>query len=219
MALYILFGPPGAGKGSMAELLKERQGMAHISTGDALRDEKAKGTPLGKTAEAIMEQGKLVPDEVVAAIVTNKLAGCCNQGNDILLDGFPRTLGQAQLLDQLLSEKQLAITAVLSLEVNEPLLIARLTQRRTCRDCGAVYNLRFHPPQQAGVCDKCAGKLYQRDDDSDATVRNRLQVYAEQTQPLAEYYEQRQLLRHVDASGNLEDNYQACGDAMPQQAS
>lgn len=198
LPVYVLLGPPGVGKGTLAEVLCGRYGFTHISTGDMLRDAIARQTPLGQQVEAAMKGGSLVPDDLVAAVVAERLddtrfgrAGC-------LLDGFPRTLAQAHQLEAMLATRRLALDRVVFLQAETELLIRRLTARRVCRACRAVFNLCFTPPQRAGVCDHCGGSLVQRQDDNEATARERLRVYGEQTRPIAEFYAGRGLLLTVD---------------------
>ena len=199
--LIILLGPPGAGKGTQAErIVKERQ-LAYIATGDILRNAVKAETALGRKAKQFMDQGQLVPDELVVEIVKERLADPdCAKG--ALLDGFPRTVSQAVFLEQVLPSVGFGIDRVLSIEVAEKELIERLTGRRVCSDCGASYHLKFKPPQVRNVCDQCGGDLYQRDDDSLETVEERLQVYKNQTEPLVKFYLDKNLLDRID--GNLE---------------
>lgn len=193
----ILLGPPGAGKGTQAKMLTERFGIPQISTGDILRAAVKEGTPMGLQAKACMDAGALVPDEVVVGIVRERLQQAdCAAG--FILDGFPRTVPQAEALTATLDELGKELDAVLSLEVDVEALVERLTGRRTCKECGRGYHLKFDPPRQAGICDACGGTLFQRDDDQEATIRKRLEVYREQTAPLAGYYQQHHLLSRVD---------------------
>ena len=199
--LIILLGPPGAGKGTQAEFLVQKYGLAYISTGEILRSAVKKGTAMGKQAKQYMDQGQLVPDEVVVGIVQERLLEPdCGQG--ALLDGFPRTVVQARSLDRVLGEMNSRLDAVVHIAVEEEELIARLTGRRVCRDCGATYHVKFNPPKVRNICDQCGGELSQRDDDSLATVTERLLVYKKQTEPLIEYYQKRNLLYTID--GNQE---------------
>lgn len=199
--LIILLGPPGAGKGTQAEFLVQKYGLAYISTGEILRSAVKKGTTMGKQAKQFMDQGQLVPDDVVVGIVQERLSEPdCGQG--ALLDGFPRTVVQARSLDRVLGEMNSRLDAVVHIAVEEEELIARLTGRRVCRDCGATYHVKFNPPKVRNICDQCGGELSQRDDDSLATVTERLLVYKKQTEPLIEYYRKRELLYTID--GNQE---------------
>lgn len=198
----ILLGPPGAGKGTQAKMLVDRYAIPQISTGEILRDNLKLETALGLEAKKYMDQGALVPDEVVIGIVANRIAEPdCAKG--YMLDGFPRTVAQAQALDKILAELKSGIDHVISIEVPEGDLMARLTGRRTCKNCGAGYHVVFDPPATEGVCGKCGGQLYQRDDDNETTVKQRLEVYNGQTQPLIDYYKDKGLLRPVDGQGKI----------------
>ncbi len=193
----ILLGPPGAGKGTQAKMLTERFGIPQISTGDILRAAVKEGTPMGVEAKSFMEAGALVPDEVVVGIVRERLQKAdCAKG--FILDGFPRTVPQADSLQDTLHHLGKELDAVISLVVDADALVERLTGRRTCRQCGRGYHVKFDPPQVPGRCDACGGELYQRDDDKEATIRKRLQVYDDQTAPLAAYYREKGLLITID---------------------
>jgi adenylate kinase len=182
-------GPPGAGKGTQAELIKVAYPIPHISTGDMFREAVLNDTAMGKEAKKYMDAGQLVPDEVTIGIVEDRLAqGDCEKG--FLLDGFPRTTVQAQALDQVVAKRGKKVEVALNISVPEEILLIRMLGRVSCTTCKTVYNAKFNPPTSAGVCDKCGGKLVQRSDDKEATVKNRLKVYQEQTQPLLNYYEQ-----------------------------
>ncbi|MBW1709298.1 MAG: adenylate kinase [Deltaproteobacteria bacterium] len=200
----VLLGPPGAGKGTQAKMLVEKYGIPQISTGDILRTNLKEQTELGIKAKKFMDAGDLVPDEVVIGIIDNRLkADDCQAG--YMLDGFPRTVAQAEALDKILSERNSGIDDVISIEVPNDELLGRLTGRRTCRDCGQGYHVIFDPSQKEGACDKCGGELYQRDDDNEATVASRLEVYTEQTQPLIDYYQKKGLLRPVNGLGKIQE--------------
>jgi adenylate kinase len=200
----ILLGPPGSGKGTQAQKMVERYHIPQISTGDILRGAVKERTPLGMEAQGYMDQGTLVPDEVVVGIVRERLKESDCKGG-FILDGFPRTVPQAEALDSTLGEMQRAIDHVVSIEVPNEELIKRLTGRRTCRNCGAMYHIIFDPPAKEGVCDRCGEELYQRDDDQEETIRARLQVYEEQTAPLIAYYRGKGLLRAIDGVGAIEE--------------
>jgi adenylate kinase len=203
----ILLGPPGSGKGTQAQKIVEQYHIPQISTGDILRGAVKERTPLGVEAQGYMDQGKLVPDEVVVGIVRERLmAADCNGG--FILDGFPRTLPQAEALDVTLEEMKRGIDHVISVEVDNEALLKRLTGRRTCRTCGTMYHIMFNPPQKDGICDQCGGELFQRDDDQEATIRARLQVYEEQTAPLIAYYKKKGLLRPIEGVGAIEEIFQ-----------
>jgi len=200
----ILLGPPGAGKGTQAKMLVQELGIPQISTGDMLREAVKAGSPMGMKAKTYMDSGELVPDEVVVGIVEERIQQPdCADG--FMLDGFPRTTAQADALTEMLEKKGLAIDHVICIQVDNDELIRRLSGRRTCRNCMAPYHVEFNPPQKEGVCDKCGGELYQRDDDREEAIRARLKTYDAQTRPLIEYYEQRGLLRPVDGSGRVEE--------------
>ena len=203
----ILLGPPGSGKGTQAQKMVERYHIPQISTGDILRGSVKEQAPLGVEAQRYMDQGKLVPDEVVVGIVRERLKESDCKGG-FILDGFPRTVPQAEALDSTLGEMKRGINHVVSIEVPNEELIKRLTGRRTCRSCGAMYHIIFDPPAKEGVCDKCGGELYQRDDDQEETIRARLQVYEEQTAPLIAYYRGKGLLRAIDGVGAIEEIFQ-----------
>ena len=189
----IFFGAPGAGKGTMANALKAVHPVAHISTGDLLRDEIRRDTELGRAASEIMKAGKLVPDEIVADMVRARLSQPdCAKG--FILDGYPRTVPQAHLLDKVLADLGLTLDCVVYLKVDDDVILKRLTSRVSCKDCKAIYNLLFMPPKKAGVCDECGGELVQRADDSLETAQNRLKVFYEQTSPLLDLYRERGLV-------------------------
>jgi adenylate kinase len=199
----ILLGPPGAGKGTQAKMMIDRYRIPQISTGDILRAALKERTPLGLKAKEYMDKGLLVPDEVVIDIIQARLKEAdCQDG--YILDGFPRTVAQAQALDKVLSAMNSGIDHVISIDVDKGELIKRLTGRRTCRQCGRGYHAIFDPPLNKGLCDKCQGELYQRDDDNEDTVRNRLEVYDSQTFPLIQYYKEKDLVRSIDGQGGIQ---------------
>jgi len=200
----ILLGPPGAGKGTQAKMLVEEYQVPQISTGDILRAAVKEGSPLGKEAKACMDKGELVPDSVVIGIVEERIQQPdCAKG--YMLDGFPRTVPQAEALDGMLKNLSSQIDHVVSIEVANEELVERLTGRRTCRDCGAGFHVMFDPPEKEGVCDKCGGELYQRDDDNAETVTSRLEVYESQTLPLIDYYTARGKIRSIDGVGDIKE--------------
>lgn len=192
----ILLGPPGAGKGTQAELLKKRLDLRHISSGDMFREEVKAGTELGKEARKYMEAGKLIPDDIVIRMVSGRIKGI-KAGEGFALDGFPRTRVQAENLDKILRELAKPIDRVLYLETSTPVVIRRLGGRRVCRECGLSYHVDNMLPKKEGICDQCGGRLYQRPDDSEATIQVRLKAYEDQTAELVEYYRLQGILRKV----------------------
>ncbi|MBE3597227.1 MAG: adenylate kinase [Hydrogenibacillus sp.] len=200
----ILMGLPGAGKGTQAERIREAYGIPHISTGDMFRAAVSAGTTLGQEAKRYMDQGALVPDAVTIGIVRERLTEA-DARNGFLLDGFPRTVPQAEALEAMLRDIGRAIDRVLYIDVPHDILVRRLTGRRICRQCGATYHLEFNPPKNPGVCDRCGGALYQRDDDKPETVETRLHVNREQTAPLLDFYRARRLLAVIDGLGAIDD--------------
>jgi adenylate kinase len=203
----ILLGPPGSGKGTQAQLLASRNGLTHISTGDLLREALCNQTPLGLKAKGFMEQGKLVPDEMVNDLVAERFRGANPPGN-FLMDGYPRTLAQAEVFGRLLEEVNLPLTAVVLLTVDDEEIVRRVTGRLTCPKCKATFHVTSNPPKVAGVCDHCGGKLEQRSDDNVGAVRQRLEAYHQQTAELVPYYRGLGLLREVSGLGDIEAIYQ-----------
>jgi adenylate kinase len=201
--LLILLGPPGAGKGTQAKLLASELHVPHISTGDMFRDHKARGTPLGKKVQAIMDAGGLVTDDITNEMVKERL-GRPDVANGFILDGYPRTTAQAQYLDLLLHSMGRSITRCLSYEVPEELLVDRMSGRRSCPKCGTVYHVTQNPPKRDGYCDRDDAGLLQRADDKPETVRKRLQEYAAKTEPLRRFYRERNLLTEVEGVGTPE---------------
>lgn len=198
----ILLGPPGAGKGTQAKRLIDKYGIPQVSTGDMLRAALKEGTPLGLEAKKYMDQGALVPDSVVIGLVKERIQKP-DATKGYMLDGFPRNVSQAEALDKTLAQLGQKIDHVVSIEVPSEELVGRLTGRRTCRACGAGFHVMFDPPKKEGICDKCSGELYQRDDDNVATVSSRLKVYEDQTKPLISYYEKQGKLRRVNGVGDM----------------
>lgn len=198
----ILFGAPGSGKGTQSTFLVEKLDMRHISTGDLFRYAIKNETELGKKAKSFMDAGALVPDGVVIEMVGEALGQLENQ--NFILDGFPRTKPQAEALDGLLKQNGMKIGAVISLEVPEKLLMGRLTGRRVCKNCGAVYHIESKPSKENGVCDLCGGDVIQRNDDKDDVIANRLDTYLKSTQPVKDYYRNHGLLKEVDGTGDVE---------------
>lgn len=201
--LLILLGPPGAGKGTQARAISTEFGIPHVSTGDILREAARNGTSLGLAAKAKMDRGELVPDEVVCSIVEERISKPdCRDG--VILDGFPRTLGQARFLDEYLHQNGSGDPLVLNLQLEPELVVKRLTGRRVCPKCGEIYNLYLDPPGKDGVCDKDGGLLIQRQDDNEETIRQRLVAYEHETVPLIDYYRRKNVLHDVDGSGDPE---------------
>jgi adenylate kinase len=196
----ILLGPPGAGKGTQAQMIVERFHIPQISTGDILRAAVNGKSPLGAKAKEFMDQGRLVPDELVIGVIEERLKGSdCRPG--FILDGFPRTIAQAEALQPILAKMGKSIDHVINIEVADEELVRRLTGRRTCKNCGAMFHLTFYPPKKEGMCDRCSGLLYQRDDDKEETIRTRLKEYQRQTAPLIQYYQEKKKLRSISGVG------------------
>jgi adenylate kinase len=200
----VLVGPPGAGKGTQAQFIASHFSIPKISTGDIFRLNVSQGTELGLEAKKYMEAGDLVPDAVTIGMVRDRLAED-DARDGFLLDGFPRNQHQATVLDELLAEMGTKLDVVLELVVDDDEVVRRLSGRRTCRSCGHVWHRDFDPPTTDGVCDHCGGELFQREDDRSETVRHRLEVYAEQTEPLVGYYSERGILAGIEATGQVED--------------
>lgn len=202
----VLIGPPGSGKGTQAELLREKNGFVHYSTGDVFRDHIRRQTPVGAKVEGYVTSGKLVPDDVVLEVVNAFLAE--NAGKPILFDGFPRTIPQAQGLDQVLAESSLKVDMAVLVDLADDEVVKRLTARRQCRNCGKIYNLTFKPPKVAGICDDCGGELYQRKDDTEAVIRDRLSTYHNQTEPVLHFYSEQGKLKRIDGALGRDKVYQ-----------
>lgn len=200
----VLLGPPGAGKGTQAQFICRDYGIKQIATGDMFREARKTQTELGKKVEAYMLAGKLVPDDVVIEVVDERLwQSDCDKG--FLLDGFPRTVAQADALEKLLAKRQKKIDAVLSFLVPDAVIVKRLSGRRVCSLCGANYHVDFAPSHKEKVCDKCGGEIIQRKDDTEQTIKERLRVYKDQTQPLIDYYQKRGLLKLIDGQGEVSE--------------
>lgn len=202
----VLLGPPGAGKGTQATKIVEGFGLCHISTGDIFRKNLREETPLGIEAKGYMDKGLLVPDDVTVKMVESRL-----QEDDIkkgyMLDGFPRTIMQAEALDEILAKNNEKLDCALLIEVDYSVLTDRITGRRMCKDCGSAFHVTFNPPKEEGVCDNCGGSLYQRDDDKEETVVKRLAEYDAKTQPLIKYYQDKNILKSVDGQTGIDNVY------------
>ncbi len=199
----ILLGPPGAGKGTQAVSIVKRYNIPHISTGDMFRKNIKEGTDLGKKAKEYMDKGLLVPDDLVVAIVKDRLTESdCQEG--FLLDGFPRTVNQANALDTELKSLNYELSNVINIDVEKEELIERAVGRRVCKDCGATYHVKFNPPKKENICDVCGGELIQRKDDTVETVTKRIEVYLEQTQPLIDYYGKKGILINIDGKQDID---------------
>jgi len=213
----ILLGPPGAGKGTQAQRMVERYRIPQISTGDILRAAVKESTPLGTKAKGFMDRGQLVPDEIVIGIIEERLkAKDCNPG--FILDGFPRTIPQAEALQPILAKLGKKIDHVINIEVDSEELVRRLTGRRTCKNCGAMFHILFQPPKKEGICDRCGGTLYQRADDNEEAIRTRLKEYGKQTTPLIQYYRGKETLRSIQGVGGPDQIFEQIArllDAAP----
>lgn len=209
----IMLGPPGAGKGTQAAMLAERLGIPHVASGDLFREALKAETELGLMAKSYMDRGELVPDEVTIAMIRERLLKAdCERG--IILDGFPRTVGQGEALKELLADQGKLIDAALFIDAPEDELVGRLASRWTCQNCQAIYNIISNPPKEKGKCDVCGGELYQRSDDTPETVRNRIRVYREQTGPLLDYYRDEGLLVTIESEGGIEHVHRKVLEAL-----
>lgn len=213
--VLIIFGPPGAGKGTQASMIAKNYNMLHISTGDMLRAAVKEGTELGNLAKSYMDKGELVPDDVVIGVIREVIKNT-NSVNGYLLDGFPRTIPQAEALDRMLNSESLKVDKVVSIEVPDGEIISRIGGRRVCEKCGAMYHKVYDPPKNADVCDKCGGSLYQRDDDREDVIRKRLEVYSRQTLPLKAYYTDASILKEIDGLGTIDDVRCRISDSLNQ---
>jgi adenylate kinase len=200
----VFFGPPGAGKGTQARLLEQKFGACQVSTGEILRRAAREQSALGKQAADYLDRGDLVPDQVMVKLVAERLREPDCRGG-FILDGFPRTLAQADELEQMLDGTGLALESALCLQASNEVIIKRLSGRRTCKQCGSLHHMVFNPPARPGICDRCGGELYQREDDREETIAARLRVYENQTAPLKEYYRERGLLNEIDGVGSVEE--------------
>lgn len=209
----VLLGPPGVGKGTQAEKLAKQFEIAHISTGDMFREHVSKQTELGTTAQKYMKAGELVPDEIVIGMVEERLQADDTEPG-FLLDGFPRTISQAQALGALLERLGRPLDAVVDLRADQEDLVRRLSSRRVCKSCGATYNVMFKPPSQEGRCDACGGEVIQREDDRPEAIRVRLEEYDAKTSPLTEYYRKEGLLKEVDATGSIDEVFEGVQSSL-----
>ncbi|MDO9098988.1 MAG: adenylate kinase [Candidatus Methanoperedens sp.] len=210
----ILLGPPGAGKGTQAKKISEYFSLPHISTGDILRENISNNTSLGLKAKSYMSRGELVPDELLITIIKDRLSRKdCSEG--FMLDGYPRTIPQADALQMILTESGKKLDVVLNISVGDEELVKRLSGRRMCK-CGASYHVSFNPPKKDGVCDVCKEKLYQRDDDKAEAVQNRLDVYKKQTQPLIDYYDKKGILRTIDGVNDIPKIFEDIKEVLEQ---
>jgi adenylate kinase len=202
----VLIGPPGSGKGTQAELLREKNSFVHYSTGEVFRDHIRRRSPVGAKVEEYVTSGRLVPDDVVLEVVNAFMAE--NIGKPILFDGFPRTIPQAEGLDKVLAEHKLAVDMAVLVDLPDDEVVKRLTSRRQCRNCGKIYNLTFKPPKVAGICDECGGELYQRKDDTETVIRDRLSTYHQQTEPVLHHYSIQGKLKRIDGALGRDKVYQ-----------
>ncbi len=209
----VMLGAPGAGKGTQAKMIAEKYGIPHVSTGDIFRANIKNGTDLGKEAKTYMDKGELVPDELTVRILLDRVAQeDCKNG--YVLDGFPRTIPQAEVLDTELTKLGEKIDYAINVEVPDENIIKRMSGRRACLSCGATYHIEHVPPKKEGICDKCGSELVLRDDDKEETVKNRLNVYHQQTQPLIDFYNNKKVLKEVDGTVDMKDVFKAITDIL-----
>lgn len=201
----VLLGPPGAGKGTLASLLKKQLNNVHISTGDLLREEMKNNSPLGQEAKKFIDNGKLAPDDLVTKLIENKLSNDVNIQNGFMLDGFPRTTKQAEDLDKILSVLKMPIDYAIYMETSLNLILKRLTGRRVCKTCGATYHVSNRPPKVENICDNCKSELVQRADDNEETIKTRMEVYVASTEPIIKYYKKQGKLKKIDGDMESED--------------
>lgn len=212
--IVVFLGPPGAGKGTQCKQLVDRYGFAHLSSGDILRRERKENTELGQKAQSYMDSGGLVPDDLIVAMMIKEINAC---SGGVILDGFPRTLGQAEELDKALTQQNKQVNVVLNLQVDDARLEERVTGRRSCPQCGAAYHMTFNPPRNDEICDNCNVKLDQRPDDTADVVRNRIENYHKQTAPLVDYYNKKGIVHNIDGNADIDQVTRALFDVMDQQ--
>lgn len=213
MNIFIM-GAPGSGKGTFSSKIKEEYNLNHISTGDIFRANISQGTELGLQAKAYAEQGKLVPDEITNKMVKDYLATLSDKNNGYLLDGYPRTLDQAKAFEEMTDGTDLAVDVILAMDVPTDVLTRRITGRRTCKDCGEIYNIYSKPTKVEGVCDRCGGELTQRKDDNEESLKVRLDEYSNNTEPVIDYYEKKNMVSHINADASMDEIWSSVKEAL-----
>lgn len=213
MNIFIM-GAPGSGKGTFSSKIKEEYNLNHISTGDIFRANISQGTELGLQAKAYAEQGKLVPDEITNKMVKDYLATLSDKKNGYLLDGYPRTLDQAKAFEEMTDGTDLAVDVILAMDVPTDVLTRRITGRRTCKDCGEIYNIYSKPTKVEGVCDRCGGELTQRKDDNEESLKVRLDEYSNNTEPVIDYYERKNMVSHINADASMDEIWSSVKEAL-----
>lgn len=213
MNVFIM-GAPGSGKGTFSSKIKEEYNLNHISTGDIFRANISQGTELGLQAKAYAEQGKLVPDEITNKMVKDYLATLSDKKNGYLLDGYPRTLDQAKAFEEMTDGTDLAVDIILAMDVPTDVLTRRITGRRTCKDCGEIYNIYSKPTKVEGVCDRCGGELTQRKDDNEESLKVRLDEYSNNTEPVIDYYEKKNMVSHINADASMDEIWSSVKEAL-----
>lgn len=213
MNIFIM-GAPGSGKGTFSSKIKEEYNLNHISTGDIFRANISQGTELGLQTKAYAEQGKLVPDEITNKMVKDYLATLSDKKNGYLLDGYPRTLDQAKAFEEMTDGTDLAVDVILAMDVPTDVLTRRITGRRTCKDCGEIYNIYSKPTKVEGVCDRCGGELTQRKDDNEESLKVRLDEYSNNTEPVIDYYEKKNMVSHINADASMDEIWSSVKEAL-----